>query len=107
MKRACVDCGRQPPELYEASIFDTGGVSHLELCRHCRERLERRGVIYQSTVCVRCSRHRNPSRADGLQFFGAVDGAEALHICDDCRLELLGMVSGDETPIGGVGRCRP
>jgi len=102
----CWECSATG-ELKEATIFDTSGGAYLQLCRWCRGILERRDNIYPPTVCVRCGRHSDPNRAEGLQFFDGGDGAEALHICDDCRLELLGMVSGDETPAGGIGRCRP
>jgi hypothetical protein len=91
MRGACVDCGQQALELYEASIYDTGGVSHLELCRHCRDRLERRGVIYQSRMCVRCRALSDPTRAEGLQFDDGLNDSQTniLHICDTCRRALL------------------
>lgn len=102
----CWECSARG-DLEEATIFDSSGGAYLQLCRWCRGAFEQRGDIYQPTVCIRCSRHSNPSRAEGLQFFDADDGAGALHVCDDCRLKLLGMVSGNETPAGGVGGCRP
>jgi hypothetical protein len=89
----CWECSARG-ELEEAAIFDTSGGAYLQLCRWCRGVFERRDDIYQHTVCVRCSRHCERGRAVGLMFLGAVDGAEALHICDDCRVELLGMTSG-------------
>jgi len=96
----CSECSSER-KLEEATIVDTSGSAYLQLCRWCRDVFERRRDIYQPTVCVRCSRHSEPSRADGLRFFDAGEG-EALHICDDCRVDLLGMASGREAP-GGLG----
>ena len=94
----CWECSVRG-ELEEATIFDTSGGAYLQLCRWCRSVFERRHNIYQSTVFVRCSRHRDPSRADGLKFFNA-DNNEALHVCDNCRLKLLGMTVGGTTAAG-------
>jgi hypothetical protein len=101
----CWECSSER-ELEEATITDTSGGAYLQLCQWCRDVFERRHDIYQPTVCVRCGRHSDPSRADGLRFFDPGDG-EALHVCDDCRLEMLGMVGSDTAPLVGVERCRP
>jgi hypothetical protein len=102
----CWECAAEG-ELEEATIFDTSGGAYLQLCRWCRGAFERRDNIYQPTVCVRCSRHRNPSRADGLQFFGTSKESESLHICDACRVDLLGMSSNRSGRRSATERCEP
>jgi len=98
----CASC-HSTGDLQAATLYDTSGGTYLQLCQWCRGVFERRRDIYQPTVCVRCNCHSDPRRADGLQFFDASND-EGLHVCDDCRVELLEMTGG--SPPVGVGRCQ-
>ena len=89
MNDVCVAC-RLSEDLEECCILDTSGGTLLTLCEHCRDRLERRGEIFQSNVCVLCTKHSNPSKARGLHWFDEEyqNGRDILHVCDDCRRDL-------------------
>lgn len=77
--------------LEDACVLDTSGGMGLTICEHCRDRLERRAEIFQSNVCVLCTKHSNPSKAWGLHWFDEEyqNGRDVLHVCDECRRNLI------------------